>query len=450
MLKSPLFLKLAALIGCVVLLLLALSRVGNLINERAGYRDSVEAALRQSVSGSQKLIGPLIAIPVTEHFIVTEEGKEAIRKRSYLYYWLPETLQIDGSQQVESRRIGIYDGQIWHNALDIKAQFDSDRLEELKGDNLTLGKPYVVLTLSDARGIGVTQPPEINGKSFAVEPGTGIAGEMQGLHIPLGLESLSERALSFSMRFNLSGTREFSVVPLGRSSELGLVSNWPHPGFVGDFLPAQREISRKGFHAHWQSSWFANNIGSQFNGLDCEKWTLLPAFNVSIATPVDQYQLTDRAIKYAILLIVLSFSAFFVFETLTALRIHPVQYLLVGLSLVLFYLVLLALSEHIGFTPAWIAASLVGAFINAIYLQAILKGWYRSLLFTASLIGLDAVMWVLLRSEDTALLLGSGVLLLALAAVMFLTRNIDWYKLTPPKIPRKAAPEDGERVRLWK
>ena len=148
-------------------------------------------------------------------------------------------------------------------------------------------------------------------------------------------------------------------------------------------------------------------------------WSRLPAFSADVMSLADQYQLTDRATKYAILLIGLTFMAFFVFESLTRRPLHPMQYLLVGLSLVLFYLVLLALSEHIGFTAAWLAASLSGAVMNGIYLQAVLRGWRNSLLFVAALLLLDGVMWFLLHSEDSALLLGTGVLALALSVLMF-------------------------------
>ena len=219
---------------------------------------------------------------------------------------------------------------------------------------------------------------------------------------------------------------------------------------MGNYLPVKHEISASGFQAHWQSTWFANNLESLFSAKDGPAWRYVPAFSVTVATPADQYQLTDRAIKYAILLIALTFMAFFVYETLTHLRLHPMQYLLVGLSLVLFYLVLLALSEHVGFTPAWIIASLVGALMNGIYLQAVLKGWKRSGIFVVALLGLDGVMWFLLRSEDSALLLGSGVLVLALFAVMYLTRHFDWYSLSQPKrsVPPESPNDDG--LRIWK
>lgn len=256
-----------------------------------------------------------------------------------------------------------------------------------------------------------------------------------------------------TLSLNLSGTGDFSVVPVGRNSEMTLTSNWPHPNFLGDFLPAKREISESGFNAQWQSSWFANNLGERFDG---EKigWEGMPAFSVAVATPADQYQLTDRATKYAILLIVLTFMSFFVLESMTSLRLHPMQYLLVGLSLVMFYLLLLALSEHIGFTAAWITASLVGALMNGVYLQAILQGWRKSILFTVALLALDGVMWVLLRSQDSSLLLGTSVLLFALCGVMFLTRHLDWHSLAQPKPTSKALPEpqpdESDKFRIWK
>lgn len=192
-------------------------------------------------------------------------------------------------------------------------------------------------------------------------------------------------------------------------------------------------------------------MGSYFNDDTDIEWPRLPAFSVDVMSQADQYQLTDRATKYAILLIALTFMAFFVFESLTHRRLHPMQYLLVGLSLVMFYLVLLALSEHVGFTPAWVVASLIGAVINGVYLQAVLKGWRNSLLFVAALLLLDGVMWLLLRSEDSALLLGTGVLLLALCALMFLTRRVDWYALSLPQSnPQKPQSKDEDTLRIWK
>ncbi|AMA23533.1 TPA: cell envelope integrity protein CreD [Klebsiella pneumoniae] len=451
MLKSPLFWKITTLIGCIVLLSLPLMMIRELINERADYRSEVVDAIEQSTSGSQKLAGPLIAIPITETLTRMENQKEVNYQRSWVYYWLPESLAVTGKQTVESRRVGIYSGQVWHNALQIKASFDPLRLAALRKTNIVLGQPRLVVSVGDARGIGAIHAPEVNGNVLSVEPGLGISGDGAGIHMPMPALAEDNKPLEIAFSLDLNGTGEFSLVPLGRNSELQLTSNWPHPGFLGSFLPTQREVSAAGYRAHWQSSWFANDMGSYFKD-DMEiPWSRLPAFSADVMSLADQYQLTDRATKYAILLIGLTFMAFFVFESLTRRPLHPMQYLLVGLSLVLFYLVLLALSEHIGFTAAWLAASLSGAVMNGIYLQAVLRGWRNSLLFVAALLLLDGVMWFLLHSEDSALLLGTGVLALALSVLMFLTRRVDWYALSLPKgtVPPTPAADD-DKLRLWK
>ncbi|HBR0556749.1 TPA: cell envelope integrity protein CreD [Klebsiella pneumoniae] len=451
MLKSPLFWKITTLIGCIVLLSLPLMMVRELINERADYRSEVVDAIEQSTSGSQKLAGPLIAIPITETLTRMENQKEVNYQRSWVYYWLPESLAVAGKQTVESRRVGIYSGQVWHNVLQIKASFDPLRLAALRKTNIVLGQPRLVVSVGDARGIGAIHAPEVNGNVLSVEPGLGISGDGAGIHMPMPALAEDNKPLEIAFSLDLNGTGEFSLVPLGRNSELQLTSNWPHPGFLGSFLPTQREVSAAGYRAHWQSSWFANDMGSYFKD-DMEiPWSRLPAFSADVMSLADQYQLTDRATKYAILLIGLTFMAFFVFESLTRRPLHPMQYLLVGLSLVLFYLVLLALSEHIGFTAAWLAASLSGAVMNGIYLQAVLRGWRNSLLFVAALLLLDGVMWFLLHSEDSALLLGTGVLALALSVLMFLTRRVDWYALSLPKgtVPPTPAADD-DKQRLWK
>ncbi|MZZ26350.1 cell envelope integrity protein CreD [Klebsiella pneumoniae] len=449
--KSPLFWKITTLIGCIVLLSLPLMMVRELINERADYRSEVVDAIEQSTSGSQKLAGPLIAIPITETLTRMENQKEVNYQRNWVYYWLPESLAVTGKQTVESRRVGIYSGQVWHNALQIKASFDPLRLAALRKTNIVLGQPRLVVSVGDARGIGAIHAPEVNGNVLSVEPGLGISGDGAGIHMPMPALAEDNKPLEIAFSLDLNGTGEFSLVPLGRNSELQLTSNWPHPGFLGSFLPTQREVSAAGYRAHWQSSWFANDMGSYFKD-DMEiPWSRLPAFSADVMSLADQYQLTDRATKYAILLIGLTFMAFFVFESLTRRPLHPMQYLLVGLSLVLFYLVLLALSEHIGFTAAWLAASLSGAVMNGIYLQAVPRGWRNSLLFVAALLLLDGVMWFLLHSEDSALLLGTGVLALALSVLMFLTRRVDWYALSLPKgtVPPTPAADD-DKLRLWK
>ncbi len=241
-------------------------------------------------------------------------------------------------------------------------------------------------------------------------------------------------------------------MPLGRSSELRLQSNWPHPNFLGNFLPDERKITERGFSARWRSTWFANNINSAFHYddgiLDEDK---LPAFSASLIEPVDHYQLTERAVKYAVLFIGLTFMAFFLFETLTGLRVHPIQYLLVGAALVLFYLILLAFSEHLGFAVAYLLAGIACSGLIAFYLSAVLRGKLRGALFAASLLLLYGVLYLLLQSEDNALALGAGLLFAILAGIMLLTRKLDWYRVADPaRLAGDAATGGEQRFRLWK
>lgn len=452
MLKSALFWKVMTLLGCMVVLLIPLSMLSSLINERSSYRDDVEQSLRQSASGPQILTGPLIAIPVTELTTVMEENKEVKKERRFIRYYLPENLNIVGKQVVEPRHIGIYEGQIWRTAVTLDATFNRQLLNHDADENTHFGTPYVVLAVGDSRGIGKVGELDINGKSYPIEPGSNLPGIEQGLHAILPTERLQDEKLTLRFNLDLMGTKQLAVVPIGRNSQFSLTSNWPHPNFMGDFLPRERTVTENGFTANWQSTWFANNLNTSFYDAQLIDVSRLPAFSVTVANPVDQYQLTDRAVKYAILLIGLTFMSFFLMETLTGLRVHPMQYLLVGLSLVMFYLVLLAVSEHIGFNGAWLLASLVCAGINGFYLKSVLQSWKASGLFTAGLLMLDAVLWQLLQSEDSALLLGTGVLFASLSAVMLLTRNIDWYGMGKKDITHSdTGPQtDSERFRLWK
>lgn len=179
------------LFGAVLLLLIPIMLIRQVIVERADYRSDVEDAIRQSTSGPQKLVGPLIAIPVTELYTVQEEDKTVERKRSFIHFWLPESLMVDGNQNVEERKIGIYTGQVWHSDLTLKADFDVSRLSELNAPNIILGKPFIVISVGDARGIGVVKVPEVNGTALTIEPGT-VRARRAGRAYPFTRRGLAE------------------------------------------------------------------------------------------------------------------------------------------------------------------------------------------------------------------------------------------------------------------
>lgn len=216
MLKSPLFIKILVLIGSVILLLLPLSMLKGLINERSQYRDEVENSLEQSTSGAQKLLGPLIALPITEMISVQEEGKEVMKASNFIHYYLPDELVIDGSQNVETRHIGIYDGQIWTTAMKVRAVFNTDKFNQWRKPGFEIGQPFIALAVGDSRGIVKIDKVTVNDYALpAIEPGTGLASLKQGVrvNIPDSLDQDERLNLTFSL--NLMGTGMFSIVPLG-------------------------------------------------------------------------------------------------------------------------------------------------------------------------------------------------------------------------------------------
>ncbi|WP_447878206.1 cell envelope integrity protein CreD [Serratia fonticola] len=462
MFKSVLFWKITTLLGLMILMMIPVGMLMDVVQERSGYRQSVVGQVSESTSRAQRILGPVIVIPYTlREEKKNEKGEIKIETSRYQRFVLPESLVVNGRPNVEIRKLGIYQTQVYQGPLDFQVNFGQPDLEDLQHSNITVGQPFLMVSLSDSRGIKSISA--LNGiqQQAKFEPGTLVSGLSQGIHAPLALASLQKEGLTADFTLNLAGTSSLSLVPVGRSSELLLQSNWPHPNFLGNFLPDERKVTDRGFSARWRSTWFANNINSAFmydNGIMEEE--KLPTFTTSLIEPVDHYQLTERAVKYAVLFLGLTFMAFFLFETLTGLRVHPIQYLLVGAALVLFYLILLAFSEHLGFDVAYLLASVACSGLIAFYLSAVLRGMRRGMLFAASLLLLYGILYMLLQSEDNALVLGSVLLFGVLAGIMLLTRKLDWYQVADPaRLKGNAAePETAEtpasngdsRFRLWK
>jgi inner membrane protein len=261
--------------------------------------------------------------------------------------------------------------------------------------------------------------------------------------------------LDTSLKFTLEGTESLAIAPLAKRNVIRIASPWPHPLFNGDFLPRNRDINDKGFRAEWEISSLATNAQAQYLGgarvpgmapagsVDAEHMdqavTGLDAIGVSLVEPVNIYTQADRASKYGILFVVLTFVGFFMFELIKQLRIHPIQYGLVGLALAIFFLLLVALSEHIEFGQAYLAASVACIGLLGYYVSHVLRSLLRGLGFAAMLATLYGALYGLLISEDNAMVLGAGLLFLILAAIMIVTRKIDWYSVgsvAPPPLPK--------------
>ena len=434
--KNPLFIKCALLALIGALLLIPLSMIESTIGERTAHRAEAIRAIAASTAGEQTIAGPVLTIPVVEEYddetiedVSGEHRKKIIRrKRTHNLTVLPRLLHVDGNLNVEKRAYGLHETAVFELQGAITGSFEMPGAAGLPtlGQNaqLTWGSPFVSMGIADTRGITGEPKIELGGAKLSLSRGTKVAGLKTGFHaLAETLPGSKTGTLPFRIELRLAGTGSLGLVPLGEISTAELRGNWPHPSFGGDFLPRSREISASGFSASWGTTALAANVDSTQIGNQAG------GFQVRLIDPVDIYRQALRAVKYGVLFIVLSFAAFFTFEHLRCLPIHPIQYLRDGMAQAIFFLLLTSLSEHIAFSLAYLVAATASILLIGIYLASILHGWRRGMGFTVALSVLYAALFGILRSEQNALLLGSLLLFIALAGLMLGTRRIDWYRL---------------------
>lgn len=437
--KNKLLIKVGAIAILTILLLIPLTMVGSKVSERQRYSDSVERDISNMWTASQRFVGPVLVVPYTEYTKKTVWDKKIERdviktithKRELFFF--PERLDIDANIETEERARGIYTVPVYTSEIKLSGEYVIPANYGINSArNIRWSRPYVSYGLSDMRGI--RSEPMINwgNEKFPFLPGSKIKRIQHGAHAQImALQSAQKKSYSFTMDMKVAGTKTFDIVPIGKNTSVSMTSPWQHPSFLGRFLPVTRNISELGFTAQWKVNHFATNIQKKF--YDCQEEGChafnKTSFGVSFIKPISVYNLTDRSIKYGILFIVLTFAVFFLFEMLKKLAIHPIQYALVGLSLVTFYQLLLALSEHIDFDIAYIISSIAATALITIYLSYVLKSAFRSMIFGGSLFSLYMMLLMILKSEDSALLMGSILVFSSLAAFMLLTRNIDWYEI---------------------
>ncbi|MEM9056297.1 MAG: cell envelope integrity protein CreD, partial [Pseudomonadota bacterium] len=294
------------------------------------------------------------------------------------------------------------------------------------------GNAELALGIGDARGIAAIPALEWNGDTVRFAPGSGQRKLGDGIHAPLTRAQLAA-PVRFSLELELRGSKALGLVPLAGEASISLNSPWPHPRFDGRFLPDERTIGPSGFAAHWQLSSFSTNAPEKLAectaGL-CES-LLSGGFSVQFLETVDLYQKVTRALKYGVLFIALTFTAFVLTEALSDRRLHPMHYLLVGAALSIFYLLLVSLSEHIGFASAYLASTLACIGLIGVFLSGVMNSARLGIGYAAGIGGLYSMLFVVLRSEDFALLMGSSLLFAMLAAFMLLTRRVQWRVQAP-------------------
>ncbi|MBB4842586.1 inner membrane protein [Paucibacter oligotrophus] len=436
--------KLLILAAVGFLLSLVLLRIGWLVDERQGRQAEAVQGVEESLAGAQTLIGPLLFRTCVETWEESQgEGKErrlVSEKREFILSRVPRVLQVGGQLDHEARYRGLFKVNAYAGRLQLDAQWASlDGLTarpEHKGGQISCGGYRVMLATSDVRGLRGVELRR-GEQSLSVLPGTQYPSYRKGLHAELGelnpADITAKTPLALRLQLDLVGTQRFALVPAAQSTRLDLRSNWPHPSFGGRFLPNQREVGEQGFTAHWQVSELASTAAQAVQ--QAESAEKLEHLGFEMLDPVNPYVMSDRAIKYGLMFILLTFTCVGMVELLSGRRVHPVQYLLVGLAMSVFFLLLLSLSEHLSFAASYASAAAAALALLSFYGAHILGGWRRGLGFGAALGLLYGALYALLQQEQAALLLGSLLLFGVLAAVMVLTRKLDWYSLALPNEP---------------
>jgi inner membrane protein len=437
--NRSLLLKTLVVGALALVLMVAVTMIQSLVYERQSRASEAMAGIAEGWGKRQTVAGPYLAIPYERRWTSvrrnTVDGKQTETRTEHME---SQVLRLPAAAvdwtvdaDIGEKARGIYKARLYIARLGATGTIAIPARAALEDgtSRYKWSAPRLVLGVSDPLGIRAAPDVNVDGRSFAFSPGTGDGNLAAGLHAPLeGLDIAKGGTLAFSLSLELGGSEVFALAPLGADATVAMRADWPHPSFQGRYLPARHEIDASGFSANWKVSRFAAAGAEAANcAFPCSR--MKEAIAVSFIEPVGLYQSLERASKYGFLFLGLTFAAFMLLELLRRLAIHPVQYTLVGLALAMFFLLLVALSEHIAFGAAYAVATAACVGVITIYLVRVLRSAPLGLAFGAALAGLYGMLFALLQAEDYALLGGALLLFTLLAAVMIATRRVDWYAL---------------------
>ena len=433
----------AVLIGMMTI---PLDMVSDIVRERSRLYNSVLTDIAGTWGHRQKLQGPAIFIPYTEKFTseiikTDKDGNE--RKVNKVHFQqrtaivLPEDLKIGVDLNGQTRKRGLYESLVYTADLKLTGNFKRPDIGSLSThlDVVHWDKAWLALGISDTQAINKVsglQWKSSQGAPISVdfEPGTKVTKTLaSGFHAPLDL-SLADGVTStavnypFSMDININGSEGFFFSPFGKTTDVTMKSDWPHPSFQGNVLPDQHQVSADGFEAQWSVPHLARNY-PQLWTLEAHSFDLNEfSAGVNLFESVSLYSKITRAIKYGVLFFALTYITFLIFELGIGRRLHVVQYGIIGLALSMFYLTLLSMAEHFGFFGAYVSAAAIIIVMISLYAFAAIRSIQRTGIISLLLVGLYTMLYSLLKLEDYALMAGTVLLLVILAVMMYLTRNI--------------------------
>jgi inner membrane protein len=428
--KDSITLRIIFSIGVILLLIIPLTMLQFLITERQNYRNSAVYEINKSWAASQVVAGPILTI-VNEKWLENQEGKKYLSQN--IYHLLPENLKYETELFPETRYRGIYEVTLYKAKVKITGHFDFDKTQKMKYEDLLLNSvdKYISFNISDLKGIQENVIFHWNKRQNEVNPGLKNQEIFHsGFTTPVEINNTNKKYF-FEIELQLKGSENLEFIPIGKITEVLMKSTWNNPSFIGNFLPSTRDVETNGFSAKWQINHFNRDYPQEWYNKNYELFS--SSFGVKLLIPVDEYQKTMRTTKYGIMIILLTFVSFFMIEIFNKKVLHPIQYLLIGLSLVIFYSILLSLSEYILFQYSYIVAGVLVVCLISLYTSSIYANSRLGVIIGAILILFYGFMYIILQLQDYSLLLGNIALFLILAAFMYLTRKINWYEVLSRK-----------------
>ncbi len=450
--KNNVFLKLIAIGFLMLVFMIPTGMIKNLVNEREWRNEDAVVEVSSKWGNKQTIVGPILTVPYKK--LVESKDEKIIEVIKYAHF-LPDTLNISGDLESEILSRGIYDVVVYNTNLSFGGKFSQPSFDEFNIDSADVmwGDAIVSIGIPDVRGINENIKISWDDETLDAKPGLGVniylggeninrynpgklvmieepmlktGGSGVNTRVVLGNDALKKYVFSFDI--SLNGSQDLNFVPIGKETNLELRSSWKSPSFMGSFLPDERALSDEGFTASWKILEYNRSLPQQWLGDNTQDFNS-SKFGVNLFVPVDEYQKNTRSIKYASMLIALTFLIFFFAEAMNKIKVHPIQYILVGLAIVLFFSLLLSLSEHMSFNIAYLISAHVTAIMITVYSKHILKN-RRLTLLQGGILGLVYLfIFTIIQLEDYALLVGSIGLFVILAIVMYISRKINWYDL---------------------
>lgn len=448
-------LKLMVILALIVLMAVPVMFISVISFERSSRADDVSREVSQTYGGAQRLLGPVLVVPYRETLV-----NGGIREGDYIVSATSGDAVFDGVT-VEEKSRSLYKVPVYSAEGRMSATLPPlSSLPAHTGLVFDLDNAKIIIGLADVTGLQSDVVLGVGSKTLTFEPYSSQSG-FKGQDVDYAIETVRESALTqrrheiiydrldvgglallsvsasdllgpdpveVEARMAFTGANRLSVLPYAKSTRLQVSSDWPHPGFAGRFPPGDRDITDVGFSANWSVPYLRRGMAAEGRAMDMTGLVhgSLGQMEVNFISPLNPYQTVNRALKYAVLFIGLVFLAYFLMETLLGVRVHPAQYLLIGIAQAVFYLLLLAFAEHIGFTPAFVLSAVATVVLTAGYAGAVFGRdliWKSAFVFGA----VYALLFVLMRIQDFALMVGALISFIAIAATLYLTRNMDWY-----------------------